>query len=94
MPANTDDEFISASEIEFVRRGRTSSVDPALIEKLSRLPKGKAYAIKALALDPTDPDYKTNKNRVSATIRSACKSAGLPDYSVRWSPAGVPQVVR
>jgi hypothetical protein len=88
-----DDEFVDASEIEFVRRGRVSNLDPELVAKLGRLPKGKAYPIKALALDPTSADYKTEKNRVSATIRNACRNAGLRDFSLRWSPQGVPQVV-
>lgn len=88
-----DDEFINADEIEFVKRGRQSSADPEVVGKLARLPKGKAYPIKSLALDPTNPDYRNEKNRVSGQIRSACKLAGLTKYSIRWSPAGVPQVV-
>lgn len=89
----SDFEFIEASEVEMVRRGRQSSIDPNLIANLAKLTKGKAIVIKSMKLDPTAKGYKNEKNRVSATIRSACKQANLDKYSVRWSPTGVPQVV-
>lgn len=88
-----EDEFIDADQVEFVHRGRQSSVSPELVAKLSRLPKGKAYAVKEMALDPNSPDYRTQKNNVSSKIRNACQQAGLDKISLRWSPAGVPQVI-
>lgn len=86
-------EFIDANEVEFVRRGRVSSIPADVIETLSRLPVGKAWAIKKYALDANSPDYKSEKNRVGATIRNACAQAGLGKISLRWSPTGVPQVI-
>ena len=94
MPKSEETEFLDASEIEFVRRGRKSNIDPDLVNLLARLPKGKAVALNSLRQDPTHPDYAGIKSRISAQVRSACKSAGLTDHSIRWSPSGVPQVVR
>lgn len=87
-------EFIDSSEIEFVRRGRKSNIDPTLVAKLSTLPKGKAVALTSLRQDPKAQTYKTDKARVSSQIRTACQSAGLDSFRILWSPQGVPQVVR
>ena len=87
-------EFISADKVEFVKRGRKSSANPELVKALATLKVGGAVAVKSLALDPSAPDYGKSKARVSAVLRSAAKSAGLTNFSIRWSPVGVPQVVR
>ena len=87
------DEFIDASEVEFVPRGKKSSVDPAIVAKLAILPAGKAYPMRSLALDPNDENYRNAKTRVTSVIRNACAHAGLVKFSVRWSPSGVPQVI-
>lgn len=87
-------EFIDSSQIEFVRRGRKSNIDPTLVAKLSTLPKGKAVALTSLRQDPKAQTYKTDKARVSSQIRTACQSAGIDGFRILWSPAGVPQVVR
>lgn len=96
MPSPTDGgfEFIDASAVEYVRRGRKSNVDPKLIEVLAKLPKGKAIALPSMKQDPTSDTYKTDKARISSQIRSACQSAGVANFRILWSPQGVPQVVR
>lgn len=87
-------EFIKADEVTFVKRGRKSSASPELVKALGSLKVGSAMVVHSLATDPKSPDYAKAKARISSQIRSACKSAGLSDYEIRWSPTGVPQVVR
>ena len=87
-------EFIEASEVSFVKRGRKATVDTGLVEALKSLKVGGAVAIRKMAQDPTNPDYAKEKARVSSQIRKACEIAGLAQFSVLWSPAGVPQVRR
>lgn len=86
-------EFIDETDIESVKRGRKSSADPKLVDALRQLPEGKAVVVKDLALDPSDPDYKSHKATVSAQIRSAGKQAGV-EVSIAFTPTGVPQVKR
>lgn len=92
--ANANDlfEIIDETEITQVSRGRKSSVDPQLIEGLRRLTKGKAIKIPSQALDPQAPNYKTEKARISAMLRTAMKAAGHSDFSIIFSPEGVPQI--
>ena len=92
--ANANDlfEIIDETEITQVSRGRKSSVDPALIEGLRRLTKGKAIKIPSQALDPQAENYKTEKARISAMLRTAMKAAGHNDFSIIFSPEGVPQI--
>jgi hypothetical protein len=85
-------EEISEDEVRGVPRGRKSNVDPALVDALKTLKSGRAIRIGAMGLDPKATNYKTDKARVSATIRSAMKSAGHAKFSIVWSPEGVPQV--
>lgn len=85
-------EFIDANEIEFVKRGRKSNVDPKLVTMLSQLPKGKAVAIPSMKADPSAENYKTEKARISSQIRSACNQANLNQFRILWTPNGVPQV--
>lgn len=92
--ANANDlfEIIDETEITQVSRGRKSSVDPQLIEGLRRLTKGKAIKIPSQALDPQADNYKTEKARISAMLRTAMKAAGHSDFSIIFSPEGVPQI--
>ena len=87
-------EFIDASAVEYVRRGRKSKVDPKLVEVLGKLPKGKAISLTSMKQDPKSDTYKTDKARIASQIRTACQSAGLADFRILWSPQGIPQVVR
>lgn len=96
-PEGGDDfEFIDASAIEFVRRGRKSSVDPEVVERLRKLSKGSALILRKLAQDPNADTYANDKSRISGQIRTACGLAGMgkSDYRILWTPTGVPQVVR
>ena len=95
MATNSGDfEFINAEEVSFVKRGRKSQVDSALVSALKSMSKGQAIAIKKFALDVNSDNYKTEKARISSQIRTACSAANLTKFSIRWSPNGVPQVVR
>jgi hypothetical protein len=85
-------EIIEASEVTKVSRGRKSNVDPALIAGLRTLTKGKAVRLTGQALDPKAPTYRTDKARVSASLRSACRSAGHTKFSIEFSPEGIPQI--
>lgn len=92
-PDNSDDfEFINSDEIEFVKRGRKSNVDPKLVTMLSQLPKGKAVAISSLKVDPKADNFRTEKARISSQIRTACRQANLDQFRILWTPNGVPQV--
>ena len=86
-----DFEFIDEQDIQSVKRGRKSTVPPALVEALAKMPTGKAVVVKDFALDPKHEDYKTDKASVSSTIRQAGKLAGV-EVAISWSPNGVPQV--
>lgn len=90
----SDFEFIQASEVSFVKRGRKANIDQKMVDALKTLKKGGAVAIKSLRVNPTDDDFKKEKARISSQIRKACEMAGLDTFSIRWSPDGVPQVVR
>lgn len=85
-------EVIDDKDVEFVRRGRKSSVAPELVEMLKKLPKGKTAKITSMAGNPKDEKtYTAHKARVSATLRSAGKQAGKT-VRITWTPTGVPQV--
>jgi len=86
-----DFEFIDENEIEAVKRGRKSTVPPELVQALASMPKGKAVVLRDLALDPKSDDYKSDKQSVSAMIRSAGVQAGV-EVAIQFSPLGVPQV--
>lgn len=93
-PTSSDFEIIEVSQVEFVKRGRKSTVSPALIEALRALPKGSALAIKSHKADPSAPNFANEKSRLASQIRTACREAGLEGFRILWSPQGVPQVVR
>ena len=92
--ASSNDEFevLETSNIQFAKRGRKSNVSPTLVAKLSTLKPGQALSIRAMKVDMTAPDYKTEKSRVSAQIRTACRSAGLKSFQIRWTLDGTPTV--
>ena len=90
----SDFEIVDSSSVHFVKRGRKSVADPKLVNALKGLGKGKAMIIATLKQNPKSDTYANDKARVGSQIRTACKSAGLSDFSIRWSPDGVPQVVR
>lgn len=85
-------EIIDAQNVSRVPRGRKSNVDPRLIEGLRTLTAGKAVRLPQQALDPKSPDYRKDKARVSASLRSACRSAGHEKFTIEFSPEGVPQI--
>lgn len=87
-----DFEEISESEVTGVPRGRKSNVDPELVNGLRTLAKGRAIRIPSQALDPQADNYKTEKARVSAMLRTAMRTAGHDDFSIIFSPEGVPQI--
>ena len=85
-------EEIDETEIQSVARGRKSNVDPALIEGLRNLKAGKAIRIPSQQLDTKAPNYKTEKARVSAMLRTAMRAAGHKDFAIIFTPEGVPQI--
>lgn len=87
-----DFEIIDENDIERVARGRKSNVDPKMVDAFRTLKKGKAARIGSMKLDPTLPTYKTDKARVSASLRSAVRRAGHEDFAIEFTPDGVPQV--
>ena len=93
--ANDDDfdfEIIPENSVQRTPRGRKSNADPRLVKALSKMTRGQTARIDALALNPASPDYKTEKARLSANIRSAGKLAGHEKVGIVFSPSGVPQV--
>ena len=90
----SDFEIMDSGDAEFVRRGRKANIDPALVTALGKLAKGKAMALKSLAVDPRATTFANDKARIASQIRTACKLAGVVGYRILWSPTGIPQVVR
>lgn len=91
---NNDYEVIDATSVSFVKRGRKPSLNDSLVERLRTLPNGQALVLRSLKQDPTASTYANDKARVASSIRTACKAAGLSGFSIRWTPDGIPQVVR
>lgn len=89
-----DFEVVDSASIEYVKRGRKSNVDPELVNKLKTLPVGKSLTVRKMAQNPDSPTYASDKGRVGAQIRNACKSAGITTFSIRWSVDGIPAIVR
>ena len=87
-----DFEEIDASDVTGVARGRKSNVDPALVDALRGLSAGRAIRISSQKLDPNAPNYRNEKARVSAMLRTAMRSAGHDSFSIVFSPEGVPQI--
>ena len=96
MASNKSDDWafeeIPEDQIRGVPRGRKSNVDPALVDGLRTLAKGRAIRIPSQALDPKAANYRTEKARVSAMLRTAMKAAGHSEFSIVFSPEGVPQI--
>jgi len=93
--SNPDDfsfEIVDSNSVEFAKRGRKSNVDPKMIEALSKLPKGKSLKISNMKLNPNAQEFRTDKARISAQIRTACANANLTNFRIRWSTDGVPFV--
>ena len=88
-----DYEIVPAESVEYIRRGRKANVDPDLVKALARLTKGNALVVRTMAQDPNAGTYAKDKSRIASQIRSACKAAGVEDFSIRWTPTGIPQVV-
>ena len=61
----SDFEIIELTEVEYVRRGRKSNVDPKVVDALTKLPKGKAIALTTMKQDPKSPTYATDKARTT-----------------------------
>lgn len=92
MATNNEFEVVNEDTLEFSKRGRKSKVNPALVEAIGKLRKGQALKLSGMRVNLTDPKAKTEKARVSATIRQAGKQAGKK-VGIRWSTTGIPQVV-
>lgn len=86
-------EVVNANDIQFVKRGRKSNANPALIEALKGLQKGQALVVSNMKADPKSENYGTEKSRISSQIRTACRQANLTGFRILWTPNGVPQVV-
>ena len=86
-------EIVDAESIQFVKRGRKATLDNELVDALRTLGVGKALILRSLKQDPQAPTYANDKSRVASSIRTACKAAGIT-ASIKWTPEGVPQVVR
>jgi hypothetical protein len=88
-----DIQIIGEDELEFVPRGRKSTVSPELVDALKKLPKGKAAKLTGMKINPKAETAKTDKARVGATIRSAATQAKVT-VRIFWATDGTPQVVR
>ena len=86
-------EFIGEDALEFVSRGRKSTVPPALVEALRKLTPKQALKLSSFTVNTKSANAKTDKARYGAIIRSAAKQANVT-VTIMWSSAGVPQVVR
>lgn len=91
---NPEFEVVNSTEISFVKRGRKSKVNPALVEALKTLGVGKAMAVKSLAVDPKSANFANEKARIASQIRTACREAKVTEFRILWSPEGIPQIVR
>ena len=88
-----DFSFIDEGDMEFTPRGRKSNVPQELVDAIRKMPKGKALVLSAYKVNTKAETAKTDRARVGATIRSASAQAGVK-VAIRWSPTGVPQVVK
>ena len=86
-------EVIEESAMEFVPRGRQSLVDQELVTALKKLGKGKALKLTSMQVNTTAKTFKTDKARISATLRQAAKQAECQVH-IRWSTTGIPQLVK
>lgn len=92
MATSEEFEFVNESELDFSRRGRKSQVSQALVTAISKMKKGQALKLSGMTVNPSSPKAKTEKARISAQIRQAGRLAKR-SIGIRWSVAGVPQVV-
>lgn len=86
-------EFINESDMEFVPRGRKTTVPPQLVEALKKLTAGKACKITGMKVNPKATTFKTDKARVGAVIRQGAKQAKVV-VTISWAQDGTPQVVK
>lgn len=86
-------EIIEEGDIELVPRGRASNVPKELVDALKKIGKGKAIRLPDMKLDAGAKTYKTDKARVSATIRQAGRQANVA-VQICWSLQGMPQVIK
>lgn len=93
---NKDDDFeiVDPSSVQFAKRGRKSAVNPELTAKLKTLKPGQALSVKSMTIDVKSADFKTAKARVSAQLRTACRSVGIDDFDIKWTLNGTPTVCR
>jgi hypothetical protein len=96
MKPEDEFQFVEASQVEFVRRGRKSNVDQKVVDNLRKLKQGGALILTGLKQNPNADTYQNDKSRTAGQIRTACGLAGLArgQYRILWTPTGVPQVVR
>jgi len=88
-----DFEFINESDMEFVPRGRKTTVPPELVAALGKLTVGKACRVTGLKVNPKALTFKTDKARVGAVIRQGANQAKVK-VSISWAQDGTPQVVK
>ena len=90
----TADEFqiVSETDLEFSKRGRKSTVNPALVAAIAKLKKGQGLKLTGMTVNPNSPKAKTEKAKHSAQIRQAGKQANKK-VAIRWSATGIPQVI-
>lgn len=91
-PEGGDDDFqiIDPNSIQFAKRGRKSVVDPEIIDKLRTMKPGQVARFPKMKIDPSAPDFKTAKSRISSRLRSACGSAGIEQFDIKFTVDGVP----
>lgn len=84
-------EIVNEADIEFVPRGRKTTVDPKLVAALQKLQHGKFVRITSMAVNVKADSVKTDKARIGGQLRSAASNAGV-EIVIRWTSSGVPQV--
>jgi hypothetical protein len=89
-------EIIDETEIVSVKRGRKSSVDPALIEMMKKLEIGKVIRLNTYSVGTIveEEDKKKAKASTSAKIRQTAKASGWKNVSIIWEVTGTPVVKR
>lgn len=91
-PDSKGDDFqiIDPNSIQFAKRGRKSMVDPEIVAKLRTMKAGQTAIFPSMKVDPNSPDFKTAKSRISSRLRSACGSAGIDQFDIKFTVDGVP----
>lgn len=91
-PEEGDDDFqiVDPNSIQFAKRGRKAMVDPEIVAKLRNMKAGQTAMFPSMKVDPSAPDFKTAKSRISSRLRGACKTAGIAQFDIRFTVDGVP----